>query len=410
MKMKRQFHIQGSFAAAFSVLTGGVFLSGLAAMMGAGDVLIGYISVIMNICGALILFFAPYIERFKSRKKVTLVLTVLSKIVTALIVFIPVAAPKSLYLFIFLPLTVIAFSLQAQAQVSLNNWLVAFVEEERRGRYISVRMTAQLMITVLLSVAAGYFIDTMEGKYIAFVLLFCLAFAFALLETVTLLQIDDVQTAQKSRPKYSLKDLFRIPFQNKEYIEFVVYIASFYFLLYISDSFTIVYLLKYLTLSFTEITIYQQLFMSLPQIFLLSVWGRISDKRGHNRALHICIWFFAFEVLFVMFSSKETALVLLPLAYLFGAIANSGFSVSVFNRRYELIPDEGRIIYDNFFSAAVGVSLILGPVTGGTVRDAVAKSGVVSSVPFGDFRALYALSFIGILMLQLFHFRKRRPT
>ncbi|MCA5960382.1 hypothetical protein LC724_07960 [Blautia sp. RD014234] len=46
--------VQTAFGTAFSYLTSGVFLSGLALLMGAGDVLVSYLSVIVNICGVLI--------------------------------------------------------------------------------------------------------------------------------------------------------------------------------------------------------------------------------------------------------------------------------------------------------------------------------------------------------------------
>lgn len=32
------------------------------------------------------------------------------------------------------------------------------------------------------------------------------------------------------------------------------------------------------------------------------------------------------------------------------------------------MPQEGRILYDNFYSAAVGLAFILGPVIGGSIK------------------------------------------
>lgn len=40
------FFIQAGFGTAFTYLTSGVFLSGLAILMGAGDILVSYLSVI----------------------------------------------------------------------------------------------------------------------------------------------------------------------------------------------------------------------------------------------------------------------------------------------------------------------------------------------------------------------------
>lgn len=128
------FFYQAGFTAAFTYLTSGVFLSGLAILMGAGDVLTSYLSVILNICGVLILAFSAFLERFQSRKRLTIVLTALSRAATLFLVFIPVLAPKKLQLVFFVPAVVIAFALQAQAAVVLNQWLVSFTDKNKSGR------------------------------------------------------------------------------------------------------------------------------------------------------------------------------------------------------------------------------------------------------------------------------------
>lgn len=115
LKASRAFHIQIVFGTAFTFLTSGVFLSGFAMYMGATDLLVSYISMITNICGVSILFFSGLIGRFRSLKKITISLMVLSKLATLLI----------------------AFTLQAQATVVLNNWLVTFVDEKQSGKYIA---------------------------------------------------------------------------------------------------------------------------------------------------------------------------------------------------------------------------------------------------------------------------------
>ena len=137
----RCFFIQTGFGTAFTYLTSGVFLSGLALLMGAGDVIVSYLSVIVNICGVLILLFSPVLERFQSRKRLTVGLTVLSRLATLFIVCIPVIAPPGLRLPLLLAAVVAAFTLQAQTTVVLNQWMLGFMDERRSGRYISRRQT-----------------------------------------------------------------------------------------------------------------------------------------------------------------------------------------------------------------------------------------------------------------------------
>ena len=132
------FLVQAGFGTAFTYLTSGVFLSGLAILMGAGDILVSYLSVIVNICGVLILIFPAFLERFTSRKRMTVALTILSRLATLFLVTIPVLFPARMQLYVFVPTVVAAFALQAQTTVVLNQWMLGFIDEKRSGRYLSL--------------------------------------------------------------------------------------------------------------------------------------------------------------------------------------------------------------------------------------------------------------------------------
>ena len=62
-----------------------------------------------------------------------------------------------------------------------------------------------------------------------------------------------------------------------------------------------VYMMKYLALPYKTVTA-MYMIISLPQIVLLGLWGRISDKRGHEFVLKTSIWLFAGETLFMSLS------------------------------------------------------------------------------------------------------------
>lgn len=125
------FLVQAGFGTAFTYLTSGVFLSGLAILMGAGDILVSYLSVIVNICGVLILIFPAFLERFTSRKRMTVALTILSRLATLFLVTIPVLFPARMQLYVFVPTVVAAFALQAQTTVVLNQWMLGFIDEKK---------------------------------------------------------------------------------------------------------------------------------------------------------------------------------------------------------------------------------------------------------------------------------------
>ena len=401
------FFIQAGFGTAFTYLTSGVFLSGLAILMGAGDILVSYLSVIVNICGVLILAFPAFLERFTSRKKLTIALTILSRLATLFIVTIPVLFPAGIRLYVFVPTVVAAFALQAQTTVVLNQWMLGFIEEKKSGRYISLRQTLTLTVTVVLSLAGGRFMDLMEGKYAGFALLFAAAALMGILEVILLAATPDGEPYQSSGRSCRFLDIARLPLKNRCFTGFVAYIFIFYLLLTISDSYTMVFMMKYLALPYQIVTgLYMMI--SLPQIILLSFWGRLSDRYGHEFTLKMSIWFFAGETLFL---SAQNWFIFIPAAFLISSAANAGFVISVFNRRYELMPEDSRIVYDNFYTAAIGLGSILGPLTGGAVKGMIdARTAAAGAAGFTGIRILYLISTAGILLLQFIYFYSRKET
>lgn len=405
-KANNAFHVQIVFGTAFTFLTGGVFLSGFAMYMGASDLLVSYISMITNICGVSILFFSGLIQRFRSFKKITIVLTIFSKMATLFIVLIPLFISKNAQISVFVPLMLVAFTLQAQTTVVLNNWLATFVNEKQSGKYIARRQTFVLLVTVLLSVVGGRVLDAVSGAYIGFGILFAVAFVMSVMELLVLVRMPNSIQQKAACEKNKFLDMLRMPFRCHPFLLFVVYIFLFYLALSIADSFTVVYMMRYLGLSYTATTLMQML-ISLPQLFLLTMWGKISDKKGHKFALKLSIWFFVGETFCMALSNGQNLFVLIPIAFLFAAVANSGFVISVFNRRYELMPQKGRILYDNFYSAAVGFAFILGPVIGGAIKQGLESiDSLKNIIKFESIRILYIVSTIFIVLLQLF-FRKK---
>lgn len=403
------FFIQSALGASITYLTSGVFLSGLAFLMGAGDVLVSYLSVIVNICGVLILAFAAFLERFRSRKRLTIALTILSRLVTLFIVMVPAFVPERMQLAVFVPTVVAAFTLQAQTTVVLNQWMMGFMDENKSGQYISLRQTAVLVVTVAMSVLCGRWMDTMQGEYIAFLILFSAAAGIGVLEVVLLMLTPDSAERQPGSRACRFRDIAILPLENRKFMGFVLYVFTFYFLLYISDSFTMVYMMKYLQLPYLTVTA-MYMIISLPQVFFLGMWGKLSDKRGHEFVLRTSIGLFIGETLFMSFASSRSCYIFIPIAFFISSLANAGFVISVFNRRYELMPQENRIVYDNFYTAVIGLGFILGPMAGGLLKSLLeavpAAHGVME---FANIRILYIISAAGILLLQgVTHFIKSK--
>lgn len=402
-KAQKHFLIQILFATSFTTLTGGPFLSGLAVYMGANDVLVSYISVITNLCGVFVLLFASLMSCSQSPRKLTIWLTILSRAATLSTVLIPAFLEKQWQLSVFVPLILAAFTLQGLALVSLNNWLAFYTPDKKRGQYISLRQTISLIVSVVFSLTAGRFLDSSADQYIGFVILFSVAFAASAAEILVLMRIDDTCIVKPAKEKVSANKIVSTSLKNKPFIRYVFLVLVFYLILYISDSFTFVFMFRYLELPYTTITMLQML-ITLPQVFLLGIWGKISDKLGHKFVLNLSIWFFAGETFFLFLTASSNWIICIPAAFFIASIANSGFVISVFNRRYEIIPEQGRILYDSFFNAVIGIAFLLGPLLGGVLRSFILSGNLLEgTMEFPEIRLLYAVSTIGILFLQIIY-------
>lgn len=397
-KGRRLFNTQIVFGTAFTYLCSGVFLSGFAMMINADDLLINYINMITNICGITILFFSTLIGKCKNYKRVSIILTILSRLITLFIIFIPMIFPPSARIAAFITIMIVAFTLQAQTTVVINNWMVSFVDQNKSGRTIAIRQTFVLIVNVILAISGGQLLDSIPDAYLGFGILFAIAAIMSTAEVISLIFIPDAQ--QPTRQKYKWIDSVVVPMKNKPFLHYVLYIFFFYLLLSIADSFTVVYMMRYLQMSYTLST-GLQLIITLPQVFLLIIWGKISDKRGHRFTLIMSIWFFSAQMLFFALSNSATFLIFIPISFFFAAIGNSGFIVSVFNRRFELMPKEGRILYDNFFTATVGLAFILGPLAGSGIQRLLSMSTIVQEIEFGSIRLIYAISATALLLLQI---------
>lgn len=404
------FILQGTVATIFSLLTSGTFLSGFAVYLGASDEVISFFSIMPIICGVFLLFGSIFLEKLHKKKKAVITLIILSRSTLCSIVAIPLFVPQGIRHLVMLAVTIVAFSLQAMSGVIINKWFISVVPENIRGRYFAVRQFFALAVSVILPMFTGLFMDSVNDKYTGFVVLYTLGIVAMAIEVYAYRNIDEPAVDYMGKGKTNFADIFRLPLKNKEFLSYVLTLSILYFILYFSCSFTSAYLIKYLKMPYIIINLIG-IFPAVLQMLMIRVWGVFCDKYGHKFVMNTSIWFFAGELFIWAIAPKAYFLYLIPFACFFSAAANSGFTIGAFNRRYMIIPEKGRIIYDGFYSAVIGISLIIAPLLGGLVKTTIASSKFISShIEFGEFRILYMITCIGVIMLQLFNVAHSRKS
>jgi len=409
-KSQDYYILQAVFATIFSLLTGGVFLAGFAVYLGASDEVVSYLNLIPSICGIFLVIGGIFMENVHYKKKTTITLCIFSKLLICSVITIPLFVPGDYRQQVLLAVLAVAYILQALYGLIINKWFISVVPVNIRGRYFAVRQSFAISVNVVFPLAAGWFMDTIQDKYLGFVVLYSLGLVVMAVEAFAFGNIDEPEVESMERNKIKLIDVIRLPLHNKEFCSYTITLFIFYIFLYFSCSFTNVYFIRYLKLPYTVINLISIL-SAVLQIFMLRVWGKLSDKFGHQFVMNLCIWFFAGETLVWSVATKSSIIAFIPFACIFSAAANSGFAVGVFNRRYMIIPEKGRMIYDGFYSAVIGIALLVAPILGGIIKTMLASSAYISAnIQFGEFRVLYMMTSVGIIALQVFnllHGRKK---
>ncbi len=171
-------------------------------------------------------------------------------------------------------------------------------------------------------------------------------------------------------------------------------------------------MIKYLKLSYTYITLVGIISSGLQVLIFYRFWGIVNDRQGAGFTLFASMWFYIIEFFLWVFMTPGSVMILLPLAHIVAAIEAPAFALGSFNRRYEIIPEEGRVIYDSFFSGFVGIAFLVSPMVGGALRDLMAKVSFLERFQYGNFRIIYLFSLILIFLLQLYNyfmFKKHEP-
>lgn len=406
-KDQDNFIIEAIFATGFLVLTGGAFLTGFALYLGATDTMAGYIPLLGSICGIFSIFAGLILERISKRKKLVLITNIISKTMIALVVAIPSFIKGNTAIVLFFIILAIAYIINSFRSLAINNWFISVVPDNIRGRYFAIRQTFSLIIAAILPVLAGRFLDVLTSEYIGFVVIFSIAFILLIGENKALSKISEPESGNLGKGNIKLKDIILVPLKNKKFMKYTSTMVWFYLGFFIAAAYTQVYMIKYLGLSYTFITLMGAGICTI-QIAAYRFWGGIYDKKGAEFTMKTAIWIHMFELIAWFFVSDSTKFIFIPIAFFLASIATPGFITGSFNLRYKLMPDKGRTLYDGFFTAVIGLVIIIGPLLGRVLQNGITAINIEDSFQFAQFRILYAIAALVLMSLQIYNIISKR--
>ncbi len=401
------FILNGVFINAAVVLTSGMFLSGYIVFLGGSDFLVGLMNNSMNWAAIAGLFSYLIFERMPRRKTFLLILLVVSRLLVSSVVYLPlIFGTGAVTLTLLTAMIVIGNILWGIFSVGFMIWMMNSFPQGARSAFIFKRTFWVRVAFTLTNISMGYVLDWSGKSYTGFLIVFSFSLLLSLADAVVLLGAREPDYHIDRQKCFTVRSFFE-PLRNKPYLRFVLFIFLYYTSLTLSSSFTSLYLVRYLELDFkfiSFVTVISNLFM----ILCVRLWRQAEGRIGLMRAFKLTGLIAALEFLSYVFLTKDT-LFLLILAPILAGIGNSGFNIFVINHRYELMPEENRTLYEGWYGALFGLSLLAGPTIGNFIMN---RLPAVENALFqhSRFQLLYLLSFVLAVPILLLAFRERKAV
>lgn len=248
------------------------------------------------------------------------------------------------------------------------------VSERRRGRYFAYRTRLTTIATFVSLVICGLILhelDTTDDTYLGFVVIFLIAF---LARTVSVYHLTFLHEppATSPVPDMHIEHWWR-SLKSTGAIGFSVYVALMNAAVGLSSPFFTVYMLRDLALSYFEFTVLTGTSVFV-QFLMLTTWGRIADVYGNRLILIVTSISLPIVPAIWLLSDNFWALLLFQAL---SGLSWSGFTLSVGNLLYELVPQTRRAAYVAFHNVGTAMGVFAGAMVGALLEGVLPPRSVL---------------------------------
>jgi len=369
--------IDGALSAVMGSLAGGMFLMGFAIkILKATPQQIGILAALPMFANLVQIFGSIIIEKTGKKKLLCFVSIFINRILWILIILLPLAlfAPLADWkVWVLVAIIAVSSLFGSLAGISWIAWMSDIVPENIRGSYFGKRnmiASACGMIVVLLG---GKFITMWEQQFgetnpFGFVLLFATGLVVGLIAIFFLSRIPEAEsTKKKGAGSFDFKVFFK-PLQDKNFFTLILFVSAWMFAIQIAAPFYGVFMIDNLKIDFSTITILGT-FATFATLFMMKIWGPISDKLGNKPVIIVSGWFLiVIPFLWILAVPGKYYLPVL-LAHILSGAFMAGAALSQFNILIKLSPKEGRSVYLALFAAITGIVGATAPIVGGSLSN-----------------------------------------
>ena len=362
----------GAFAQIMIVLTSGIFLTGFALAVGGNEWHVGILAAIPFVAQLTQLVTSFIIEQRGRRKTTLLWLVSISRyswlILLGLVLLRhPGSNPAAIW--ILVGVSIVSYLGGSAGAVAWLSWMADLVPEKIRGRYFAKRNRILALVGVVVTLAAGKYLDLWHTsdsdlEVYGFLTLFLFAVICGDISLRFLRKIPDLESQGLPQQGLDFWRLIRIPFSDRNFVRFTLFSTAWSFSVYLSAPFFAVYMLKDLKMSYALLALVS-IVNEIASILALPLWGKLSDRFGSKPVLSLTTLAASLLPIFWLATVSRNFVLIIIVLQLYGGIFWSGLTLNSNNLLLKLSPRENRSVYLASFAAVTGLATAIAPLLGG---------------------------------------------
>lgn len=383
-------------------MTSGVFLSGYIISLNGSDVLVALLNNSGVWASIISLLSFVILERLKKRKVLLMTTMGIARTMLFAIIFVPLfIKDPGMRLTIISVLVISANILWGFYQLGWMIWYMEIAPEGKKNDYVYLRMFILRIAFTITTLVMGFILDYFNKSYTGFLVVYSVSFAMSVIDIIILKFIREPEYKVKEKG-VKLRKIFMEPFGNYEFRKFLIFVFAFYLFLTISNSFTSIYFLRYLNFDYGFISTINVM-SYIIMILSTKIWSRFQHRSGNLNVLKFSAIFVVADYLLYFFLTERTYFFMIFICII-GGLGNGGFNIAIMAHRYEIMPEGSKSIYEGWFKAIYGTSVLFAPMLGKVLMNILPEFDL-GFISVSRFQMLYLFSFItaGFVVLIAFY-------
>ncbi len=371
---------EGLATQAMVTLSSGIFLVAYAIHLGASNFTIGLMSAVIPLAQLIQIPAIFVVERYRRRRLICTTATSINRLFLVPVALIPLLFQGKIALGVLVAALFMHTGIGSISLCAWNSWMRDLIPQDRLGSFFGKRMSLSTIVSVVLSLAAGFYIDYWEKilphKVVyAYSIMFGLAWIFGVMGTYLIARIPDLPMRYEAAPRGFLK-IISEPLKDKNFRHLIHFLGSWNFAVNLAAPFFTVYMLKLLDMSMSYV-IGLTVLSQVVNVVFLRIWGQFSDRFSNKSVLAISGPIFMFSILawtFTTFPDKHgLTMPLLIVIHIVMGISLAGVLLASSNIALKLAPKGEATAYMAVATLVNSLAAGIAPILGGYFIDYFSK-------------------------------------